>query len=240
MSSNLAHNPGARRSIEQPTRLLNPMRVVYVLLSLLVVGVLAFATLRPVQVLPRIRLAPGFLLTDAYGGRLTNEDMRGRLTLYNFTRTRCEAPCPQTSQVMQAVQARLGEIETDLPIELVTISLDPEYDTPAALQAYAQKWQADPQRWHLVTGDAERLKWIVGGGFGVYYAFKEDGRFTFDPAFMLVDGAGILRAEYRTASPDVDRILRDLRLVVQEVENSTGAARYAYEAAHLFLCYPRG
>ena len=68
---------------------------------------------------------------------------------------------------------------------------------------------------------------------------QEDGTFKFDPAFILVDGWGIMRAEYRTAAPEVDLIMRDIDLVTTEARNSTGAARYAYEAAHLFVCYPR-
>ena len=64
-------------------------------------------------------------------------------------------------------------------------------------------------------------------------------RIPIDPVFALVDGWGVLRAVYRTATPDVEILKRDLRLVVQEVQNSTGVNRYAYEAAHLFLCYPK-
>jgi protein SCO1/2 len=56
---------------------------------------------------------------------------------------------------------------------------------------------------------------------------------------MLVDGSGIIRAEYRTATPDMAIIERDINLLLEEAENIDGPSRYAYEAAHLFLCYPR-
>ncbi len=213
---------------------------IYGLIGLLLVGTLAFATLRPILVLPRITLAPGFTLQDETGQRFTSEDLRGQLVLYNFTYTRCAAPCPATSDVMRAVQRRLDEVETgSIPVTLITISFDPEHDTPAVLSQYATQATADAPNWRFLTGDADRLKWVIGGGFGVYYQANEDGSFTFDPAFMLVDGAGILRAEYRTAAPEIDRILRDIGLVAKEANNSQGAKRAAYEAAHLFLCYPR-
>lgn len=216
------------------------VRALYVLIGLLVAGVVAFATLRPIQVLPRITLAPGFTLTDQNGARLTNEDLRGQIVLYNFTYTGCAAPCPQTSQTMRAVQDRLGEVDTGgLPFSLVTISFDPERDTPEALRAFAAQAGADSNVWRFATGDPVRLKYAIGGGFNVYYAPTAGGGFTFDPVYVLVDGWGLIRAEYRTATPEVDRLLRDIRLVAEEARNSTGAARYAYEAAHLFLCYPR-
>lgn len=213
---------------------------VYGFIGLFLVGTMAFAILRPILVLPRIDLAPGFTLQDETGQRFTSEDLRGQLVLYNFTYTRCAPPCPATSDVMRAVQTRLDEIETGgIPVTLVTISFDPEHDTPAVLSQYAAQVTSDVHNWRFLTGDAGRLKWVIGGGFGMYYRANEDGSFTFDPAFMLVDGAGILRAEYRTAAPEIDRILRDIGLVAKEANNSQGAKRAAYEAAHLFLCYPR-
>jgi len=198
-----------------------------------------FVFWRPIQVLPRIALSPGFALRDQNGARLTNEDLRGHLVLYNFTYTGCEAPCPQTSLVMQALQARLAQLDLQgLPVNLVTISFDPTRDTPAQLRTYAQRFAAQPDIWHFVSGPATQLKNVIGGGFGVYYQPNASADFTFEPMFVLVDGTGIVRARYRTATPELAIIERDLSLIASEARNSTGAARFAYEAAHLFLCYP--
>ena len=216
-----------------------PIWAFYALLALFLVIVLAFVIFRPILVLPRITLAPGYALTDQDGNRLTNEDMRGKIVLYNITHTSCEPPCAKTSDTMKAVQARLYEIDTGaVPIEFVTISLDPETDTPEVLRAYADSLGADLKQWHFVSGPLDRLKLVVGGGFDVYFDRKEDGRLVYDPALMLVDGLGILRAEYITGDPGADRILRDIAFILDEVENSEGANKVAYEAAHLFMCYP--
>ena len=59
----------------------------------LVLAVIAFATFQPIKVLPRIRLAPGFVLVDQHGDTFTSEDLRGSVTLYTFTYGGCEAPC---------------------------------------------------------------------------------------------------------------------------------------------------
>ena len=222
-----------------PPVLKQPARILYALILLPVIGALAFAIFRPIQVLPRITLSPGLSLVDQNNARLTNEDLRGRIVLYNFTYTNCPAPCPQSNEPMQTMQARVRESgATDIPISLVTISFDPARDTSEKLRAFADQVGADATQWRIATGDAMRLKYALGGGFNLYYNPNADGTFTFDPLFVLVDGWGIIRAYYKTATPSVDRVTRDIRLLQDEARNSTGAARYAYEAAHLFLCYP--
>jgi len=207
---------------------------------LLVVAVFAFATLQPIQVLPRIRLAPGFSLIDQNGEQLTNEDLRGSFVLYNFTYTDCEPPCHNLDATMREVQDRLVELDLgDVPVQLVTISFDPENDTPEVLRAHARSAGADPATWRFATGDPTRLKSIIGSGFEVYYEPDEAGGFRFDPAFVLVDGWGIIRGEYhyQSLAGNADRFLRHLSVLAEELAKSKGAAKVAYEAAHLFLCY---
>ncbi len=210
------------------------------LFALPILGLLAFVIFQPIQVLPRIALAPGYAFVDQNGHRLTSEDLRGRLVLYTFSYTGCQAPCPDPGVAMARLQQELAGLEMGtLPLSFVTISFDPTRDDPAALQNYAARLGADTDTWHFVTGQEPLLKQVIGGGFGVYYQRQDDGSFQFDPTFVLVDGWGIIRARYRTATPEVERLRRDIGLVVREVENSRGIQRYAYEAAHLFLCYPR-
>jgi protein SCO1/2 len=214
---------------------------VYGVLGLLVLGAIAFKVFQPVQVVPRIRLAPGFSLVTQEGERLTNEDLRGQFVVYNFIYTNCPEPCHNLNTTMQEIQSRLDEIELgNVPVKFVTISFDPENDTPEQLSVYAEAHGADPDRWIFATTDNElKLKTLIGGGFEAYYNQKDDRSFTFDPKFVLVDGWGIIRGEYRyqTMTPDSDRILRHIGVMAEEVINSQGAATLAYEAAHYFLCY---
>ena len=79
----------------------------------------------------------------------------------------------------------------------------------------------------------------MGGGFEAYYEPDGQGGFKFDPALTLVDGWGIIRAEYRGRTPDPDQILRQIQVVEDEVGKSRGVVKLAYEAAHLFSCYAR-
>jgi protein SCO1 len=214
-------------------------RLFFGLFGLIGAVVIWFSVARPITVLPRITLAPGFYLTDQMGERFTSEALRGKITLYNFTYTSCELPCVETTPVMATVQARLPEVQSSVPLQLVTFSIDPDNDDSEKLLTFANQMGADPDIWHFATGGAAQLRSVIGGGFSVYYKAQEDGSFKLDPAFYLVDGSGLIRAEYLADSPDIDIIMRDIGLLAAEVDNSEGIYRFAYEAAHLFSCYPR-
>lgn len=207
---------------------------------LLGVAVLAFTIFQPIRVLPRLALAPGYLLTDQDGGRLTSEGVRGKVVVYTVGYAGCGARCEETTALLREVQARLGEVvgPGDVEVRLVTISIAPERDTPAVLRSAAAAAGADPAIWRLATGEPGALKTLVGSGFRVYYGPDGEGGYRLNPALFIVDGWGILRAEYRYRIPKPDRLLRDVGLVVREARAATGIGRLAYEAAHLFACYP--
>ncbi|MGL4649330.1 MAG: SCO family protein, partial [Caldilineaceae bacterium] len=182
--------------------------------ALMLFGLVLFVTVQPIQVLPRMTLAPGFSFTDESGARLTSEDLRGKITLYNFTYTGCTAPdCPETGSSMAAIQQRLASVETDgIPVRLITISFDPERDTPAALRSWLAANGANGVPWNAITGEPDSLKNVIGGGFSTYYTQNDDGSFAFDPMFVLVDGNGIIRTRYRSATPDPETVARDVGL----------------------------
>lgn len=213
----------------------------YGLLAAAVTATLAFAVFRPLQVLPRVALAPGLALTDQDGRPISSEDLRGELVLYTFSASRCASACEPMTALLRDVQRRLEDAgqAAGPAVRLVTISVDPGRDTPAILAEMAAQAGADPGRWRFATASPNLLKQAVGAGFEVFYGPLDGGGVQVDPLLALVDGWGILRAEYRTAAPDLELVMRDIGLVAAEARNSTGLAHLAYEAAHLFLCYPR-
>ncbi len=231
------------------------MRKFYIGLSVLVLATLGFALGRPVQVLPRVAPAPTFTLTDQRGRPFSDGDLRGRIAIVNFIYTRCTTACPTMTAQMRLLQERLrAEGMLGEAVVLVSMSFDPEHDTPEVLHDYAAHFQADPDAWRFLTGDPATVKAVIGGGFGVYYEktarpsmgeqaghtghSEGDYDFVHENRFVLVDERGLIRAEYHDLTLDVDRVIRDIRLVSREAA-SQGATRLVYEAAHLFLCYPR-
>lgn len=210
--------------------------LIYILIAVPIVAILLFVTVRPVLVLPRIRLAPGYMLVNQDGERVSHETLRGHIVLYNMVFTDCGEVCDESWALMADLQRELATLNSEIPIDLVTISVDPA-DTPERLRAYADAKGVDTNRWHLLTGDPEQIKYVVGAGFYTYYTVEADS-VKLEPSLMVVDGVGILRAEYRRGIPSVSIALRDIDLLLTEARNSTGITKYAYEAAHLFLCYP--
>lgn len=119
---------------------------------------------------------------------------------YTFTYGRCEPPCFDLDAQMAEI-ARRVPLEADLgdtPFRLVTISFDPDHDTPEVLAAMAAEAGADGDRWRFATGDPATLKNVIGGGFKTFYEPLSDGTFRFDPSFVLVDGWGVIRGECQT------------------------------------------
>ena len=209
--------------------------------TLVIIAALAFAIFEPIQVLPRIRLAPGYLLTDQSAATLTSEDVRGDIVLYNFGYSGCGDDCAEMNQTMVEIQGRLDEADVgETDVRFITISFDSETDTPPVLQEYADTLDANPENWSFATGEPDHITNVVKAGFEAYYEEQDDGSFTFDPVFVLVDGWGVIRGEYRyqTNASDTNKILHHLDILGEEIRNANGAATLAYEAAHFFLCYP--
>ncbi len=205
--------------------------------TLTVLTFVGYAALLQLNVLPRLAFAPGWSLIDANGNRLTSEDLRGTIAVYTFDYSRNSDASRQTHGVMRAIQDALtGEDLGGIAVRLVTVTLDPDHDTPAVLQEKRPP-RSDGTRWTFVTGDSAAVRTAVNTGFGVYYERRSAGHVLFDPTFILVDGLGIERARYRFGLPSPDDVVADLMSVVREAQAKTGSARLAYEAAHLFSCY---
>lgn len=205
----------------------------------LVVLILWFVIARPVQVLPRISQAPAFMLTDQDGHWVSDADLRGSILLINFAHTRCGERCAAMERSLLTVVDSLradGRLGTQ--VRLATITVDADGDTPDVLRAYAARLNVAAPEWIFLTGSARELKQLIGGEYGVYYRVNGETVDLVDQRVVLVDETGLLRAEYDGARLDPAIILRDIGLVEQEA-NSSDAARPIYEAAHIFVCYPR-
>ena len=96
--------------------------------------------------------APEFALTDEQGKLVTLDSLRGRLILLDFVYTSCPGPCPVLSATHVSLQKRL---EPDLRdrLHFISVSLDPEQDTPSARRSYAAAHGMDLTRWSLLAGD---------------------------------------------------------------------------------------
>lgn len=117
---------------------------------------------RAAQGLQRFGEVPDFALLEHSGKQVRRADLLGKVWIVNFIFTRCTAECPLMSSQMARLQDSLAR-EPD--VRLVSITVDPEHDTPAVLARYAQNFAAQPQRWWFLTGDKAAIYRLVREGF---------------------------------------------------------------------------
>jgi cytochrome oxidase Cu insertion factor (SCO1/SenC/PrrC family) len=112
--------------------------------------------------LPRLWEVPDFALIERSGQSVTRADLLGKVWIASIIFTRCVEECPLVSNHMAQLQATFAA-ESD--VRLVSITVDPAYDTPEVLTRYAQSFAAQPQRWLFLTGDKATIYRLVREGF---------------------------------------------------------------------------
>jgi protein SCO1 len=142
----------------------------------------------PVQV---GEIMPDFKLTDENGGVIHLNDFRGKAVVLTFIYTRCPLPnfCPLMSKNFSQLEKRLS-VEFTNRYQLLSVTMDPEFDTPEVLKEYATRYQASAKDWIFATGDTEQIK-FVAGLTGLYYA-RENGLISHDLRTALIGPDGRL------------------------------------------------
>ena len=141
-------------------------------------------------------------------------DFRGKVVAVTFIYTGCPDICPLLTQKMVDVQDALGAV-FGTKVAFVSITLDPEHDTPEVLKDYAQFWGAKPEGWSFLTGSLEAVR-DVTRRYGVFFAKKEDGSVEHSQLTTLVDADGQMRVQYLGARFDPEEFRRDLLSLVDK------------------------
>ena len=145
---------------------------------------------------------PDFTLVNQHGAPTRLSDSRGRVTVVDFIYTRC--PLPEVCPRLSANFARLGRRFAGQAVSLVSITLDPQYDTPGILARYAKRWSAKPEQWNFLTGpleDIQRIAVSLGMAF-----WPEDGSITHTTRTVVIDKQGRLAAAVEGSSYIVDQL----------------------------------
>ena len=144
-------------------------------------------TVRPDVEIP----APEFTLTERSGKTVTRDDLTGKVWVASFVFTRCPGPCPQVSATMARLQKELDLKDTP-DLRLVTFTVDPERDTPNELREYANRYQADPEKWLFLSGPSEAEGELATMG---------DGPSEAELHKLLVDGFKVTAQRSKNAKP---------------------------------------
>lgn len=139
---------------------------------------------------------PAFEFEDQHGNSITNVTYSGKVYVVEFFFTTCPTICPIMNRKMIEVQ---NEFFGNPNFGIASISINPTYDTPAVLKAYAEEYGVNNPNWHMLTGKAkEEVYELSNNGFKLYagVAGEEVGGFEHSGLFALVDKNGYIRSRY--------------------------------------------
>ena len=149
-----------------------------------------------------------FTLTNQAGAAISLADLRGRVWAADIIFTRCAGPCLRMSRQMREIQDALPHPS---PAKLVSLTTDPDFDTPPVLAKYGERFGADTNRWMFLTGTRETVGHLAARGLKLAgVATKPEDRtspgdlFVHSTIFVVVDPRGQLRGIFQTGGEGVD------------------------------------
>jgi protein SCO1/2/putative membrane protein len=166
-----------------------------------------------------------FKLKERGGRTVTREGLRGKVWVASFVFTRCTSGCPQITQTMQRLQKDLAPFPGVL---LVTFTVDPGHDNPGELARYAEKYEADPERWLFLTGSQEEIDNLMEKGFHLPRPIQNQGdkrtpgnEVDHTTRLVVVDAAGHVRGYFDgmpdSRSPDLEANRKKVRRLVSHL-----------------------
>lgn len=179
--------------------------IALVCLILLMGGYLLYQNvLKPEAPLPVVQAAPDFELTDVDGNTVTLESSNGKPRIFYFYFASCPDVCPPTTYLLGEVQDILrdkGELGTKA--ELISISFDPEIDTPEVIKDFAARAGAEMEGWTFLRGENKEQMIELAREFQVGVAYDEQNKtFIHNNPIILVDEDGNIR-QWINGSPNV-------------------------------------
>lgn len=195
----------------------NRDRCLTTLLALATAGWLATAASHAAKkgdTLPRIDSAPEFTLTTQDGNRLSLQELRGKVVVVTFIFASCTDSCPLLTHKLATLQSRLGP-DFGPQAFFVSVTVDPERDTPEVLKRYASAHGAQLSGWAFLTGTPGEIREIARR-YGVAYGKLPSGDMDHTFLTSLVDRSGMLRVQYLGVRFDPDELLGDVRSLLRE------------------------
>ena len=159
-----------------------------------------------------------FSFIDQDGKKVSSGNVRGKIYVANFFFTICPSICPTMTQNLLVVQ---HTFKNDADVLMLSHSVMPTTDTVAQLKKYANRWKIDSQRWHLLSGEKEKIYELARQS---YFAEKEIGlqkdknEFLHTENAFLIDKNGYIRGVYNaTLALDVENLVKDIKVLQAEL-----------------------
>jgi protein SCO1 len=157
---------------------------------------------------------PEFAFTSENNLLVGRKEMEGKITIVDFFFTSCPSICPVMSTEMERVD---DAFRNQPDVQIFSISIDPEYDTPEVLFEYARRHNASQGKWVFLTGDKTEIYNLARCGF---FLPTLDGEgvpddFVHSDKFVLVDDLGRIRGYYSGTNRDeVDRLILETKILL--------------------------
>ncbi|MDT8346622.1 MAG: SCO family protein [Flavobacteriaceae bacterium] len=138
---------------------------------------------------------PDFKMLNQYNDTITRGDMYGKIWVIDFFFTSCPSICPEMTENLK----QLSEAFIDEPrFGILSISIDPERDTPERMRSYAAKYEVEHPFWYFLTGDKAQIMELANQGFNLYAAENPNapGGFEHSGKFALFDDKVMMRSRY--------------------------------------------
>lgn len=184
----------------------------------LVAALAALVRTRPVPP-PVLFSVPEFRFTNEDGQPFGSEELRGRVWAMDFIFTRCSSLCPKLADAFTAVRDHSADIAGSF--HLVSLSVDPDHDTPAVLREYAVGHGAKGRNWHFLTAPAAETRAFIMEGLKVPVGEREDPANVQDlfhsPVAVLVDHRLQVRGYFDVTKPEQrEALVSTARLLLEE------------------------
>jgi len=166
--------------------------------------------------LPVIQQAPDFELLDQAGKTVRSGDLKGKALLVSFIFTTCSGSCPATTHRMGKLQEALNERHLiERGVHLVSITLDPDRDTPEKLAGYMRLYDVDGASWSFLTGAPAVVRKTIAG-WGMWARPAANGQLDHPSRVFLVDKHGRIREIYNLDFLRVPWVIEDIELLLRE------------------------
>lgn len=158
-----------------------------------------------------------FSLTNQNGTAVSLADLRGHVWVGDIIFTRCAGPCLRMTRQMKELQDALPK---DSQTRLVSLTTDPEYDTPPILKTYGERNDEDTNRWMFLTGTKRGIASLAVDSLKLSAVEKKPEEretaadlFVHSTIFVVVDKHAQLRGIYQTGGEDVSWLAEKQKLL---------------------------
>ncbi|WP_070120312.1 SCO family protein [Bacillus marinisedimentorum] len=147
--------------------------------------------------------------------KVSLDDLKGKPWLADFVFTNCNTVCPPMTANMSRIQEKLKKENIDM--QIVSFSVDPEVDTPETLKAFGDKFDADYDSWHFLTGyDQEEIVTLARKSFKTLVQNDPSSdQVIHGTSFYLVDQEGNAVKSYDGLDVPYEEIIDDAKAITK-------------------------